>query len=114
MGNGEDNITRIRNIGTTALNTGMTVQVDASGKLGFVTSSQRYKHDIEPMDKASEALYALKPVTFRYDGDIDPSHVKMFGLIAEDVAKVSPDLAVRNAKGASRCDSLRLDQCHAA
>jgi hypothetical protein len=106
---GENNTTRIRNIGTTPLNTGMFVEVDANGKLGFITSSRRYKHDIEPMGNASEALYALKPVTFRYNGDIDPAHVKMFGLIAEDVAQVYPDLAVRNAKGeviAIRFDSI--------
>jgi trimeric autotransporter adhesin len=106
---GESNTTRIRNIGTTPLNTGMFVEVDANGKLGFITSSRRHKHDIEPMGDASEALYALKPVTFRYNGDIDPAHVKMFGLIAEDVAQVNPELAVRNAEGeiiAIRFDSI--------
>jgi uncharacterized coiled-coil protein SlyX len=108
---GESNTTRIKNIATTALNTGMLVEVDADGKLGFITSSRRYKHEIEPMDKASEALFALKPVTFRYNGDIDPAHVKMFGLIAEDVAKVSPDLAVRNAKG--EVDAIRFDSINA-
>jgi len=105
----ENNTTRIKNIATTPLNTGMFVEVDANGKLGFITSSRRYKHDIEPMADASEALFALKPVTFRYNGDIDPAHVKMFGLIAEDVAQVSPELAVRNAKGeviAIRSDSV--------
>jgi hypothetical protein len=105
----ESNTTRIKNIGTTPLNTGMFVEVDANGKLGFITSSRRYKHDIEPMDEASEALFALKPVTFRYNGEIDPAHAKMFGLIAEDVAEVSPNLAVRNAKGeviAIRSDSI--------
>jgi hypothetical protein len=105
----ESNTTRIRNIATTPLNTGMFVEVDANGKLGFITSSRRYKHDIEPMANASEALFALKPVTFRYNGEIDPAHAKMFGLIAEDVAKVSPNLAVRDAKGevvAIRSDSI--------
>jgi len=105
----ESNTTRIRNIATTPLNTGMFVEVDANGKLGFITSSRRYKHDIEPMGDASEALFALKPVTFRYNGEIDPAHAKMFGLIAEDVAKVSPNLAVRDAKGevvAIRSDSI--------
>ena len=105
----ESNTTRIKNVGTTPLNTGMFVEVDANGKLGFVTSSRRYKHDIEAMGDDSEALYALKPVTFRYNGDIDPAHVKMFGLIAEDVAQVSPELAVRDAKGeviAIRSDSI--------
>ena len=63
------------------------------------------------MDKASEALFALKPVTFRYKGDIDPAHVKMFGLIAEEVAEVNPDLAVRNAKG--EVDAIRFDSINA-
>jgi hypothetical protein len=63
------------------------------------------------MDKASEALFALKPVTFRYKGDIDPEHVKMFGLIAEDVAEVNPDLVVRNAKG--EVDTIRFDSINA-
>jgi len=105
----ESNTTRIKNIATTPLNTGMFLEVDAQGKVGFITSSRRYKHDIEPMGDASESLYALKPVTFRYNGDIDPAHVKMFGLIAEDVAQISPELAVRNAEGeviAIRSDSI--------
>ncbi len=108
---GENNTTRIRNIGTTAFNTGRSVQVDATGKLGYVVSARRYKDEIKPMDKASEALFALKPVTFRYKGDIDPAHVKMFGLIAEDVAEVNPDLVVRNAKG--EVDTIRFDSINA-
>ena len=108
---GESNITRIRNIGTTAYNTGRYVQVDAAGKLGYVVSSRRYKHEIKPMEKASEALYALKPVTYRYNGDIDPAHVRMFGLIAEEVNKVAPDLVVRNEKGEP--ETLRFDSINA-
>jgi hypothetical protein len=107
----ENNTTRIRNISTTPLNTGMMVLVDSNGKLGHVVSSRRYKEEIKPMDKASEALFALKPVTFRYKGDIDPEHVKMFGLIAEDVAEVNPDLVVRNAKG--EVDTIRFDSINA-
>jgi Chaperone of endosialidase len=106
----ESNTTRIRNINTTQL-TGQMVVVDANGKLGYVASSRRYKEDIEPMDNASEALFSLKPVTFRYKGDIDPDHVKMFGLIAEEVAEVNPDLVVRNAKG--EVDSIRFDSINA-
>jgi hypothetical protein len=106
----ESNTTRIRNIGTTLL-TGQFVQVDATGKLGYIASSRRYKDEIKPMDKASEALFALKPVTFRYKGDIDPAHVKMFGLIAEEVAEVNPDLVVRNAKG--EVDTIRFDSINA-
>ena len=108
---GEKNTTRILNIGTTPFNTGRSVQVDATGKLGYVVSSRRYKDDIKPMDKASEALFALKPVTFRYKGNIDPEHVKMFGLIAEEVAEVNPDLVVRNAKG--EVDTIRFDSINA-
>jgi hypothetical protein len=107
----ENNTTRIRNIGTTPFNTGNSVQVDSNGKLGYMVSSRRYKDDIKPMDKTSEALFALKPVTFRYKGDIDPSHAKMFGLIAEEVAEVSPDLVVRNAKG--EIDTIRFDSINA-
>jgi uncharacterized coiled-coil protein SlyX len=108
---GENDTTRIRNIGTTAYNTGRYVQVDGFGKLGYVVSSRRYKHEIKPMDKASEALFALKPVTFRYNRDIDPAHVKMFGLIAEEVAEVAPDLVVRNEKGEP--ETLRFDSISA-
>jgi hypothetical protein len=108
---GENNITRIRNIGTTPYNTGQTVHVDANGKLGYFASSRRYKDDIKPMDKDSEALFAVKPVSFRYKGDIDPSHAKMFGLIAEEVAEVDPDLVVRNTKG--EVDTIRFDSINA-
>jgi hypothetical protein len=51
------------------------------------------------MDKVSEALFALKPVTFRYKQQIDPSHKLSFGLIAEEVAKVSPDLISCDKEG---------------
>jgi hypothetical protein len=108
---GESNITRIRNISTTPLSTGIMVLVDSNGKLGHVVSSRRYKEEIKPMDKASETLFALKPVTFRYNGDIDPAHVKMFGLIAEEVAEVNPDLVVRNAKG--EVETIRFDSVNA-
>ena len=63
---GESNVTRIRNIGSTAQANGIFVTVGAGGKLGFQVSSRRYKDDIKPMNKASEALFALKPVSFRY------------------------------------------------
>ncbi len=108
---GETNITRIRNINLTPNNTGMFVEVDNQGKLGFVTSSRRYKHDIEAMDKESEVLFSFKPVTYHYNGDINPSHGKVFGLIAEDVAKACPDLAVRNAQG--EIEAFRTDSVNA-
>ena len=96
---GESNITRIRNIGSTAQANGVFVTVGAGGKLGFQVSSRRYKDDIKPMDKASEALFALKPVSFRYKKEIDPARSPDFGLIAEDVATVNPDLVARDEEG---------------
>lgn len=58
--------------------------VNSNGKLGVATSSSRFKEAIKPMNKASEAILALKPVSFRYKQDIDPDGVPQFGLIAED------------------------------
>ena len=75
------------------------VYVDSRGHLGSPGSSRRYKEEIKPMDKASEALFALRPVTFRYKQQIDPSHRLSFGLVAEDVAKVSADLISRDKDG---------------
>ncbi len=78
---------------------GNTVVVNANGKLGTATSSERFKKDIKPMDKASEAVLALKPVTFRYKAAIDQDRIPQFGLIAEEVEKVNPDLVVRDTEG---------------
>jgi trimeric autotransporter adhesin len=75
------------------------VFVNADGLLGTVTSSARFKDEIKPMDKASEAILALKPVTFRYKTNIDPDRTPQFGLVAEDVACVNPDLVVRDPTG---------------
>src|SRR5947199_555790 len=96
---GESNVTRIGNIGSTAQANGVFVTVGAGGKLGFQVSSRRYKDDIRPMNKASEALFALKPVSFRYKQEIDPARSPDFGLIAEDVAIVNPDLVARDEAG---------------
>ena len=51
------------------------------------------------MDRASEAILALQPVTFRYKQELDPDAIPQFGLIAEEVAEVNPDLVVRDDKG---------------
>jgi hypothetical protein len=75
------------------------VVVDLNGHLGTVTSSARFKQDIKPMDKASEAILALQPVTFRYKPELDPGGIPQFGLVAEQVEKVNPDLVVRDAEG---------------
>ena len=96
---GESDVTRIGNIESTAQANGVFVTVGAGGKLGFQASSRRYKDDIKPMDKASEALFALKPVSFRYKQEIDPARSPDFGLIAEDVATVNPDLVARDEEG---------------
>jgi hypothetical protein len=76
---------------------GDTVVVDANGQLGTVPSSARFKKEINPMDDASEAILALKPVSFRYKSD--SKGTPQFGLIAEEVAKVNPDLVVRDRNG---------------
>jgi predicted ribosome quality control (RQC) complex YloA/Tae2 family protein len=78
---------------------GTAVHVNAAGQLGTAPSSQRFKDQIEPMDKASEAILALKPVTFRYKKELDPDGIPQFGLVAEQVEKVNPDLVARDADG---------------
>ena len=78
---------------------GVTVMVDTNGHLGTLTSSARFKDEIKPMDKASEAILALQPVTFRYKKDLDPEGIPQFGLVAEQVEKVNPDLVARDEQG---------------
>jgi hypothetical protein len=78
---------------------GAGVVVNASGQLGVAASSARFKDEIKPMDKASEAILALKPVTFRYKHELDPKRVPQFGLVAEQVEKVDPDLVARDEQG---------------
>jgi hypothetical protein len=79
--------------------TGSTVVVSSTGKLGVAASSARFKEAIKPMDKASEAILNLKPVTFRYKEELDPDKIPQFGLVAEEVEKVNPDLVVRDEDG---------------
>ena len=78
---------------------GVGVIVDTNGQLGTVVSSARFKDEIKPMDKASEAILALKPVTFRYKHELDPEGIPQFGLVAEEVEKVNPDLVARDDQG---------------
>ena len=78
---------------------GLTVVMDSSDHLGTLGSSQRFKREIKAMDKASEAILALKPVTFRYKTEIDPAGTSQFGLVAEEVEKVNGDLVVRDKEG---------------
>ena len=107
---GESNTIRIGTVGTQT-NTfiagisgvtvagGVGVIVDTNGHLGTVVSSERFKDAIKPMDKASEAILALKPVTFRYKHELDPEGIPQFGLVAEQVEKVNPDLVARDEQG---------------
>jgi hypothetical protein len=78
---------------------GVAVYVNANGKLGTTVSSARFKEHIKPMDKTSEAIHALKPVTFRYKQELDPEGIPQFGLVAEEVEKVNPDLVARDDQG---------------
>jgi Chaperone of endosialidase len=75
------------------------VVVNAIGNLGVIASSARFKEAIKPMDKASEAILALQPVTFRYKPELDPDGSPQFGLVAEQVEKVNPDLVARDENG---------------
>jgi len=78
---------------------GIAVVVGANGHLGTITSSASYKDKIKPMEKASEAILSLRPVSFRYKEELDPKGIPQFGLVAEDVAKVAPDLVARDEHG---------------
>jgi hypothetical protein len=91
--------TFIAGISGSTVPTGIAVIVDANGHLGTTTSSARFKHAIEPMDKASEAILALNPVPFRYKKELDPESSPQFGLVAEEVEKVNPDLVARDEEG---------------
>src|SRR5207248_7759175 len=94
--------TYIGNINSTQVSGGGTdtVTIDlTTGLLGHLTSSRRYKEDSNPMDKASEGLYRLKPVTYRYKKEVDRTQSRAFGLIAEEVADVNPGLVAHNAQG---------------
>ena len=90
---------------------GTAVFINSNGKLGTMQSSRRFKGDIKPMEQASKALFALKPVTFRYKKEIDAAGTSQFGLIAEDVEKINPDLVVRDKEG--KPYSVRYDQVNA-
>ncbi|MGA3092746.1 MAG: tail fiber domain-containing protein [Terriglobales bacterium] len=96
---GTQTSTYIAGIHGATVASGVAVVVDSAGQLGVKTSSARFKEAIKPMDEASEAILALKPVTFRYKKDLDPQGIPQFGLVAEQVEKVDPDLVVRDEKG---------------
>jgi len=107
----ESNACYIKSIFGQTNNLGTAVFIDANHKLGTLTSSKRFKENIQPMDKVSEALFTLKPVSFRYKKEIDPAGASQLGLVAEDVEKVNPDLVVRDKE--RKPYSVRYDQVNA-
>src|SRR5207249_1016683 len=89
-----------------------TVHISGSGQLGIgPPSSVRFKQNIKPMDKACDAILALKPVTFRYKKEIDPDALPQFGLVAEEVEKVNPNLVARDDQG--KVYTVRYDAVNA-
>jgi hypothetical protein len=106
-----DNTTWINHVYGVTTQSGMTAPVIVSntGQLGTVSSSRRFKHDIRPMENASEAILGLKPVTFHYKSD--ETNTPQFGLIAEEVAAVNPDLVMPDENG--NIYSVRYDQVNA-
>jgi hypothetical protein len=108
------NHTYIGNIGSTTVSGGGTDTVTVNlttGLLGHLSSSRRYKEEIKPMDSASETLYRLNPVTYRYKKEIDATQSLDYGLVAEDVAEVDPNLAIHDATG--RIESVRYTAINA-
>ena len=91
---------------------GTAVFVNSNGRLGTATSSRRFKDEIKPMDRASEAILALRPVSFRYKKEIDPQGIPQFGLVAEEVDRVNPDLISRDAQEGKPL-TVRYDQVNA-
>lgn len=87
------------------------VYVNSNGKLGAQVSSRRFKDDIKPINQASEAIHRLRPVSFRYKAEIEPARLVGFGLIAEEVEKINPDLVSRDGEGKPL--SVRYDQVNA-
>jgi hypothetical protein len=96
---GTQNATFIAGIAAATVASGVGVIIGIDGQLGTRASSARFKDVIKPMDKASEAILALQPVTFRYRKELDPDGIPQFGLVAEQVEKVNPDLVVRDEQG---------------
>jgi Chaperone of endosialidase len=114
LGENINNHTYIGNINTTTVSGGNAdfVTVDlTTGLLGHLSSSRRYKEDIKPMDIASEALYQLKPVTYRYKKEIDRTQSLDYGLVAEEVAQIDPNLTLRGQNG--QIESVRYTAVNA-
>jgi hypothetical protein len=118
---GESNTIRVGTVGTQTnayiagirdtplAHAAVAVGIAADGQLGVRASSARFKEAVKPMDKASEAIFSLQPVTFRYKKD--PAALPQFGLVAEEVAKVNPDLVARDVEG--KPFTVRYDEINA-
>jgi len=111
IGNTDITDTLIRGISGATVSGGAAVFVNGNGKLGTMTSSARFKEEIKSMNKASEAILALRPVAFRYKKEIDPQGIPQFGLVAEEVERVNPGLVIRDARG--RPYTVRYEQVNA-
>lgn len=111
IGTRSQTVTNITGVRGTTVSGGIAVIIDANGRLGTTTSSAHFKEKIKPMTKNSEAIYSLQPVTFRYKKELDPASIPQFGLVAEEVAKVDPDLIVRDEQG--RPYTVRYDAVNA-
>ena len=111
IGNTGITSTFVRGISGTTLPNGVQVFVSLDGQLGTTTSSARFKQEIKPMNQTSEVLYSLKPVTFRYKKEIDQAGTQQFGLVAEEVDKIDPELVVRDKQGQPY--TVRYDQVNA-
>jgi hypothetical protein len=103
--------TYIAGISGVTIAAGLPVMIDTDGHLGSTTSSERFKDEVKPMNKASEAILALEPVTFHYKKELDPDGIQQFGLVAEQVEKVRPDLVARDKEG--RPYSVRYEAVNA-
>ncbi len=108
---GESNACYIRSIFGATSASGVQVFINSDNKLGTVTSSKRFKEQIKPMHERSGALFSLQPVSFRYKKEIDPAGTSQFGLVAEEVERVNPDLVVHDKEG--KPYSVRYDQVNA-
>src|SRR5205814_3797987 len=108
---GTQTATFIAGISGATVASGVGVIVGSNGRLGTVVSSERFKDDVKPMEKASEAILALQPVTFRYKHDLDPDGIPQFGLVAEQVEKIDRNLVVRDDQG--KPYSVRYDAVNA-
>ena len=96
---GTQTATFIAGITGTTIAGGVGVLIGSNGRLGTINSSARYKENIQPMDKASGVILSLQPVTFRYKHELDPQGIPQFGLVAEQVEKIDPDLVARDENG---------------